>query len=161
VNSARLEGLVEKVRSLEDQGARDAALELVQAVVDLYGDGLGRMMELTAEADGGGALLDAFGKDPAISPILLLHGLHPQALESRVRRAVEHPSLAMRGVTIRVLSAIDGAVRIRLDGADRNFEERVREAILEAAPDAESIEVESSGAPAAAGFVPLEQLVAR
>lgn len=161
MNAPRLEALVERVRAIEDQGARDAALELVQAIVDLYGAGLSRMAELTAESEGAGVLLDAFAKDSAVSPILLLHGLHPQELESRVRRAVEHPALARRGVTVRVLSASDGVVRIRLDGADAAFEARLREAILEAAPDAAAIVIEFSPAPSANGFVPLEQLAVR
>ena len=160
MNTGRLEQLVEKVRSIEDEAARDAALQLVQAVMDLHGAGLDRMMDLIAASESQGLLFDEFAKDTAVSAILLLHNLHPLELETRVRRAVEHPSLALRGGEVRILSVKDGLVRARVSGGPA-FEARVRDAILEAAPDAGDIVIESAGLPVPAAFVPVEQLLAR
>jgi hypothetical protein len=153
VNAERLEDLVGQVRSLKDPAARDAALELVEAVMDLHRTGLERMIEIVDPA-----ALDEFAKDATVSGILLLHDLHPLDLEVRVRRAVEHPSLA--DGQARVLAVSDGLVRIRVAG-DAGFEARVRNAVLEAAPDAGEIIVESASPPARQAFVPLESLLAR
>ena len=56
MNADRLEDLVQKVRSLKDSDARDAALELVQAVMDLHAAGLDRMMEIVSTSEAGGPL---------------------------------------------------------------------------------------------------------
>ena len=44
---ARIEALLEEVESL-DPSCRDIAGELVQELVELYGDGLGRIVEVVA-----------------------------------------------------------------------------------------------------------------
>ncbi len=128
--------------------------------MDLHGAGLERIMDLIAGSESHGLLFDEFAKDTAVSAILLLHDLHPVELETRVRRAVEHPSLALRGGEVRILSVKEGLVRVRVAGGAA-FEALVRDAILEAAPDAGEIVIESSGPPPSAAFVPLEQLLAR
>jgi len=153
VNTARIEELVEQVRSLKDPAARDAALELVQAVMDLHRMALERMLEIAGDAP-----LQEFAKDSTVSGILLLHDLHPLDLEVRVRRAVEHPSLA--GGQARVMNVSEGRVRIRLAG-DASYETLVRNAVLEAAPDAEEIVLERAGPAVPPAFVPVETLMAR
>lgn len=158
MNAERVEELVKHVRSSEDAAARDAALELVQTVMDLHRAGLERMMQIVSSAEGSGWFLDEFAKDPAVSGILLLHDLHPLELEVRVRRAVEHPTLA--GGQARVMSVNEGKVRIRVAG-DARYEILVRKALEEAAPDAAEIHIERDGALAHPAFVPVESLMAR
>jgi hypothetical protein len=155
-----LEELVRRVRALEDIRARDTALELVQVVMDLHGAALERTLALIAQTEGGGAIIDQLAHDPAVSPLLLLHDLHPVDLETRVRRAVEQRSLARRGCSARVVSVADGQIRLRVEG-DAGFAEQVRAAIVEAAPDAGEVLIESEAAAAPPNFVPLEQLLAR
>jgi hypothetical protein len=165
VKPERLGGLVEKVRALQDPVARDSALELVQAVMDLHSEGLSRLMELTSEAEASGILLDQFGKDPVVSGILLLHDLHPVALETRVRRALEQPSLAVRGCAVHIVSISENLIRLRIEGHafDENagFGAHVRAAITEAAPDAGEVIIESDICDVGSGFVPPAQLMAR
>ena len=159
MTTERLASLVEKVRGLQDAEARDSALELVQAVMDLHEAGLDRMMEMVSSSETGAGLLDHFADDPAVSSILLLHDLHPLDLEARVRRAVALPSLRGRGASVELLSIREGAVHIRIEGGPA-FEAAVRDAITEAAPDASEIVVKTAGAPVSNGFVPLAQLLA-
>ena len=160
MNTERLEGLVQKVRSLPDSNARDAALELVQAVMELHATGLDRMMEIVAASENSGALLHSFSEDSGISAILLLHNLHPIDFETRVRRAVDQPSLRGRGARVDLVSIRDGVVHVRVEGGPA-FETAVRTAIIESAPDVTDIVVDAIGAHAANGFVPLTQLLAR
>lgn len=149
MNTERLESLVQKVRSLEDSDARYAALELVQAVMDLHGAGLDRIMEIVSSSE---AVLDQFAADPAISAILLLHDLHPVDFETRVRRALDRTRAEL-------ISIREGVVHIRLEGGPA-FEAAVRQALAEAAPDAVEIVVETTNAHASNAFVPLTQLMA-
>ena len=153
MNAERIEELVEQIRSLKDPAARDAALELVQAVMDLHREGLERMVEIA-----GDGVLQEFTKDTTVSGILLLHDLHPLDLEVRVRRAVEDPMLA--GGVARVMSVSAGRVRVRVSG-DASYETLARRVVLEAAPDAAEIVIERAGPHAAPAFVPVESLIAR
>lgn len=153
MNADRLESLVMKVRSLKDEVARDTALQLVQAVMDLHGTGLTRMMDLISESECGGALMNEFATDSPISAILLLHDLHPVDFETRVRRAV----IDLRGGSIRILSIEDGIVRLEVDGG-ATAGTQVRTAVLEAAPDAVEVIIETH---IDSTFVPIEQLMAR
>ncbi len=158
IDTPRLEELVREVRSLENQHARDVALELVQSVMGLHASAIERMMELIHESECGGALLHRFAEESTVSGILLLHDLHPIEFETRVRRALEQPSLAVRGASVQIVSIDGAAVKLNAAGGPE-FEARVRAAIMEAAPDAETIEIESAS-PIDAGFVPLDQLAA-
>ena len=85
--------LLEQVEALPDPDARDIATELVQALLDLYGEALARMMEHVPDAE-------ALADDELISHLLMLHGIHPVPLEARVRGALGRgpsvPGLARR-----------------------------------------------------------------
>jgi len=69
--------------------------ELVRILTDLYGDGLARTVELLGGGDP--IALKRLAGDELVSSLLLLHGLHPDGLEYRVRRAVETVGAALRG----------------------------------------------------------------
>ena len=63
--------------------------ELVSLVVELHGAGLERLLEI---ADESGALtdgvLDRIADDEQVSALLLLHGLHPDDVHTRIERAL-------------------------------------------------------------------------
>jgi hypothetical protein len=46
----RIEQLVTEIEALPDSKSRDMSVELVQLLMEFYGQGLARMMSLTAEA---------------------------------------------------------------------------------------------------------------
>lgn len=155
MNTERLDSLVQRVRAIADPAARDAALELVQAVMDLHASSLEQMMDILHESGAGAAAFDAFAADAQVSNMLLLHDLHPLDLEQRVRRALAQPAFR----TVEVLSVRDGAVRVRLEGGSA-LRGAVEQALAEAAPDADAITVEGGTANHSNGFVPLTQLLA-
>jgi hypothetical protein len=84
---ARVETLLEELDSLADSAAREKATELVAALLDVYGEGLSRIVAQVAERDDG-ALAEALAGDELVSHLLLLHGLHPVPLEASWTRCV-------------------------------------------------------------------------
>src|SRR5579863_5941939 len=73
-----------------DPDARATAKELVQLLMDLNAAGLERMLEIVSQTGMAGEdILHRFTRDPLASSVLLLYGLHPVDLETRVRRALD------------------------------------------------------------------------
>ena len=90
--------------------ARERAEELVRLVADLYGAGLERVLELMHER---GHLddetLDALADDDLVASLLLVHGLHPYDVTTRVERALEgvRPYLGSHGGDVELLEVTD------------------------------------------------------
>lgn len=133
--------------------ARERAEELVRLVADLYGAGLERVLEIIHDA---GHLdedaLAALAKDELVASLLLVHGLHPYDMATRVEQALEsvRPYLGTHGGDVELLDVNDdGVVRLRLlgscDGCPSSsvtLKLAVEGAIESAAPEVTSIEVE-------------------
>jgi Fe-S cluster biogenesis protein NfuA len=152
---ARVEGLLEDLDRVGEGPARDVATELVEALLDLYGEGLARIVERIAERDDG-TLAAELGRDELVSHLLLLHGLHPVPLEERVRGALGEvrPYLETHGGGVDLLSVDDdGVVRLQLQGSCSGcpssavtLKHAVEEAIHKAAPDvADIVSVDAEG----------------
>src|SRR5947209_19739146 len=87
--AARLETLIQEIAAFPDPQARATAEELVQALLGMYGEGLARLLEITAETEASGlALIDTFASDDLLSSLFLLHGLHPLDIETRIMQAL-------------------------------------------------------------------------
>jgi Fe-S cluster biogenesis protein NfuA/nitrite reductase/ring-hydroxylating ferredoxin subunit len=161
----RVEALLEEVEALADPLARDKATEALQAVLELYGEGLERIVSVVAERDDG-TLAEALAADELISHLLLLHDLHPVPLEERVRGALEsvRPYLASHGGNVELLGVEDGVARLRLEGScsgcpssTMTLKLAIEDAIRKAAPDIDDIEAEGAIDPAPApGLIQLE-----
>lgn len=160
----QVEGLVRKIESLPDAAARASALELVQALMDFHGAGLDRLMEIVAGAgEAGYAIFDDFARDDLVSSLLLLYGLHPVPLETRVMQALDkvRPYLDSHGGNVELLGITDEVVHLRLQGSCKScpsssmtLKLAIEEAILAAAPDVRAIEAEGVvQPPAPTGFV--------
>jgi hypothetical protein len=78
----RLEMLLEEIESFEDPEARARTAEMVQTLLELYGEGLGRIVESIGRL-GSEDLKDELLGDELITHLLLLHGLHPVDVETR------------------------------------------------------------------------------
>jgi hypothetical protein len=160
---SRIEELVHQVESLPQGAARTAAVELVRAVLDFHAGAVARMMEIACTA--AGPVVSAFAADELVASLLALHGLHPDTLETRVRRAVEklEQYFRARDAQLTMQSIEDGVVRLRYipgpagAGAARGI---IESAIYQAAPDADGIVIEGIPEQARPGFVPLSELLA-
>jgi len=153
----RIEELVTRVGEMRDPEARDLTIELLRAVMEFHAAGIGRMLELAA------ASRSAIAEDDLCSALLLLHGLHPDDMETRVRRALARIELRLgsRGVTLVLLRIEDGAVHLRYQGTSARSAAGVRETVEQhlysAAPEIEGIFIEGLVEPSD-GFVPIEEL---
>jgi Fe-S cluster biogenesis protein NfuA/nitrite reductase/ring-hydroxylating ferredoxin subunit len=148
---ARMEALLGEIEALEDPEARARAAEMTQVLLELYGEGLARVMDLVAEGEERERLFEAFAADELVSHLLLLHGLHPLDVETRVVRALEgvRPYLQSHGGNVELLGVEGGVARVRLQGScdgcpssAATLKLAIEEAVLEAAPDLEGIEAE-------------------
>ena len=103
-----------------------------------------------------------------MSSLLLLYGLHPDDLRTRVEHALEKNKSCLESHAARaelISISNDGAVRVRLhhkpnggcSSAANSLGSTLETVLQEAAPDATAIVVEETGA-GVAGFVPVGQL---
>lgn len=162
---ARIETLLGEVEAIADPGARGVALEAVQLLVRLYGEGLERMLGIAGRV-GGDEWADAVAADEVVSHLLLIHGLHPVGVADRVAAALDEvrPYLRSHGGDVVLLEIDDARVRLRLQGScsgcpssTATVRAVVEEAIRLRAPELERIEVEGVAEPVA-GFVPVAAL---
>ncbi|MBX6311309.1 MAG: NifU family protein [Isosphaeraceae bacterium] len=153
----RLDVLLREVEHVADPATQAQTREIVQAVLELHGAGLERLLgHLAAAGEPGAAVLDACGRDDVVGGLLLLHGLHPLGLEARVLQALEQvrPYLRSHGGNVELLGISDGAVRLRLLGSCHGcpssavtMKQTIEEAILARAPDVTAVEVEGAEDP--------------
>jgi hypothetical protein len=145
----RIEDLVRRLDRLPDPECRNTAHALMEAILELHGAGIERMMDIVFESgDQGKAAIRRFANDDLVASLLLLHDLHPDEMETRVQHAL--------GKTIggaELLGVFEGVVRVRLTGGGCGVRDSVEAAIRDAAPDAAGIVIEN--APASSDFVPL------
>ena len=148
---AKMETLLGEIEALKDPNARSKAAEVVQVLLELYGEGLARMMETIAEGEEGERAFEAFAEDELVSHLLLLHGLHPLDLETRVVKALEEvrPYLKSHGGNVEFLGVEGGVARLRMQGScsgcpssTMTLKLAIEEAIQKTAPDIEGIEAE-------------------
>lgn len=148
---ANLESLLEALEQVEDPAARERSTELVQALVELYGAGLERIVALLADREDSAELAEALSGDELVSHLLLLHDLHPVPLEERVRGALDEvrPYLESHGGDVELLSLENGVVRLRMEGScsgcpssTATLKLAIEDAIQKSAPDVAAIEAE-------------------
>jgi Fe-S cluster biogenesis protein NfuA len=167
----QLDDLLQQVESLPDADARNVALAAVQGLLELYGEGLARIVELA-----GPDRASAFAEDELVSHLLLLHGLHPVDVETRVRQALDEirSTLAAQHGEVELLGIEAGTVRLRLHGSTggcggsaEGLERTIEQVLQAAAPDIERIDIEHAAADMEhaaatprASFVALDGLVA-
>ncbi len=166
----RIEVLVGEIERFPDPDVRANVQELVQALMDLHGAGLERMLEVIwGKGEAGQVIIDDLGRDDLVGGLLLLHGLHPLDLETRVQQALDkvRPYLASHGGNVELIAVNEGVVRLRLQGSCNGcassavtLKLAIEESLQEYAPDIVELKVEGVVPPPAppAGFIPLTQI---
>ncbi|HEY7266135.1 MAG TPA: NifU family protein [Solirubrobacterales bacterium] len=149
----RVEELTEQVERLPDPAARRTAEELMSAVIDMYGLGLSRIVEILDEDEDGAEVKRRLIDDGVIASLLLIHDLYPVPIEDRVSEALDNvrPYMESHGGDVELVSLIDGIARIRLEGScdgcpasASTLELAIKTALDETAPDLLGIEVEGT-----------------
>ena len=135
---ARVQELTGRLEDLDDPACRSLAEELTSAVVQMYGAGLERIVEL---ADAG--TRDEMSKDSLVAGLLMIHDLYPVPIEERVAQALDtvRPYMESHGGNVELLGIEDGIAKLRLEGSCKScrassstLELAVRQALEEAAP---------------------------
>jgi len=147
----QIEELVLKLETGPDAEVRATARELVQALMEFHGTGLERILGILRQRGDVEATMDQFARDELVRSLLLLYGLHPVDLETRVREALDktRPYLRSHGGNVELVGIEpDGAVRLRMQGSCHGcpssavtLKLAIEQAIRDAAPDVTSIVV--------------------
>jgi Fe-S cluster biogenesis protein NfuA len=150
----RLDRLLQDIERFADPAAGAQVHETIQAVLEMHGSALERLLEHVHEAgDAGASLMQTFAGDDVVSGLLLLHGLHPLGVEDRVQQALEsvRPYLRSHGGNVELLELRDGVARLRLNGSCHScpssavtMQQTVEEAIYAQAPEVTSVEVDQA-----------------
>ena len=166
----RIGGLVQEIESIADPAVRAATKDLVQSLMDLHGAALDKALEIVAEAgEPGMSIIDRLGRDSLVSSLLILYGLHPQDLETRVVRAVDRvrSQLRKQGCEVELLGVNAGAIRLRVETGShtcgstlKTVQAALEGAMYDAAPDFVSLVIEGLDETQASGFVALDTLMA-
>ncbi len=148
----RIEELIGRLDSLPDPASREPARALLEVVLDLHALALARMASTIAASADGPWLLQRLAEDEPVRAVLLLHGLHPETVEERVQKAVENlrPRFAARGLGVKLVLGSASLARVRVrwisDGPTRHdaamLRQEIETAIIEAAPDLETLQIE-------------------
>ena len=94
----------------------------------------------------------------------MLYGLHPVALEDRVKQAIEkmRPQLTKQGGGVELIGVLENAVRVKIHSsghgcgsAPDKLQATVEQAILEAAPDVLEI---IADVPEKSAFIPITMI---
>jgi Fe-S cluster biogenesis protein NfuA len=145
---SRIEELLGRIRSAGDPATAETAEEVVRLVVELYGAGLERTVELA-----GPEVLERLVGDELVASLLVLHGLHPKDTETRVVEALDQvrPYLGSHAGGVELVGVDpEGVVHLRLEGScdgcpssTMTVKLAIERAIEEAAPEVTGVEVEN------------------
>jgi Fe-S cluster biogenesis protein NfuA len=139
--------------------------------MEFHGAGLERWLDIIRESgDPGRAIIDRLGRDELVRSLLLLYGLHPVDLRTRVEQALEgmRSSVQSNGASAELISISDeGAVTVHFQAKSSgcgstgsSLKASLLAALHEAAPDASSIHINDvSASSLGIAFVPLANLL--
>ena len=150
--ASSLQALIDETQKLPDLKARALLEKCLESVLAFYGDGLARILGIIADSGPSGqGLLNLLASDPGVKGLLLIHGLHPIDLSTRLQAALDkvRPYLESHGGNVELLGLADGFARLRLRGACKTcpsssltLELAVRKALEEDCPDLLGFNVE-------------------
>ncbi|GER91112.1 hypothetical protein KDW_52740 [Dictyobacter vulcani] len=145
----RIDVLIQQVATLADPQARTMAQELVQCTMAMYGDCLARMLEVIGQSElAGTEIIAALGADELVGPLLLLHGLHPVDMQTRIQRALEEqrPYLQKHGGDVELVRIEEGIGYFTFKGScqgcaasSSKLLRSIEEAIYQVAPELDEI----------------------
>ena len=145
--SERIDTLLDELGNGAQPAVLERVQELVQCVMALYGEGLGRILGSVDDRT-----VRRLADDEVVGNLLVLHDLHPDDVDTRVQQALERvrPYLGSHAGGVS-LSGVDerGVVHLQLEGScdgcpssALTVKSAIEDAILVAAPDVVAVEAE-------------------
>ena len=149
----RIEVLLGELRSQASPEVGVKVEEVVGLLVELYGAGLERILEVVNEdAEAAAPLLKRFTDDKFIESLLVLHGIHPVDVDTRIEAALDQarPYLGSHAGGVEYLGVDDdGVAHLKLEGSCHGCPSStvtvkltLEQAIAEAAPEVIRVQVE-------------------
>ena len=152
----RVEALLTELRAAPDPVVAERAEELVRLLMELYGAGLERVMEVVSEV-GDATLVDCIAADQLLASLLVLHGLHPVSVETRIVEALDKAQ-KYSGPIHYLGIGDDGVARLELESpllgcpsTAMTVKEAVEKAVMDAAPELGGVELNGVFEPPAPG----------
>jgi Fe-S cluster biogenesis protein NfuA len=146
----RVEKILAELGAAEP-GVAEQAEELVRLLVELYGAGFERVLQIAGEADP--VLVQRLSDDQLVSSLLVLHGIHPVPVEERVERSLAsvRRGLGLNAGGLSLLGIDDeGVLHVRFEGSCSGCGSSlgaataaVEEAIEQWAPELTGVQVEA------------------
>ena len=148
----RVEQLLNELRGGADPALTERVEELVRLLMELYGAGLERVMELvTAGPDP--TLVDRIADDRLLASLLVLHGLHPVPVETRILAALDKAQKYAGPVKYLGIDD-DGVAHLELEKAPQGcpstamtVKEAIEKAVTDAAPELGGVDLQGVFAP--------------
>lgn len=163
----KIQELIARIDALAHPEAGALLQECMQAVLAFYGEGLARVLEVVkGAAPDGEKICDALARDNVVRGFLLIHGLHPLSLETRLRGALDkvRPYLKSHGGDVALVRLQNDVALLRLVGHCEScpssavtLELALKQAIEEACPDLLGFDVEGVDAPAPNRIAPAQE----
>ena len=149
----RIEVLLGELRSASAPLVTEKVEEVVGLLVELYGAGLERILEIVNEdPPTAGPLLHRFVEDKFVESLLVLHGLHPIDVDTRIQGALEkvRPYLGSHAGGVEYLGVDEqGIAHLKLEGSCNGCPSStvtvkltIEQAIIEVAPEVVRVQVE-------------------
>jgi hypothetical protein len=156
--------LLAEIEGLGDDRALEKVRALVGGVLRMHGAAIAPLVEALRARGGSEAVVEA-ARAPAVSSVLLLHGLHPVEPLARARVALDALAPTLRAVdaSVSVDEEPDGGLRVRVQGGARGAPSAVfavEAALSEATPDATWV-VEAVPAPIVDVLLPASRLTSK
>ena len=149
--SERIDELLDELAQSAVPAVMERVEELLRDVMSMYGAGLDRALEIARDA-GGDALVRQVADDEVIGNLLVLHGLHPVDVQTRVQAALDQvrPYLGSHAGGVELLGVdAEGVAHLKLEGScdgcassALTVQSAIEDAILVAAPDVVAVEAE-------------------
>ncbi len=148
---SRIEVLIAALDGIDDTDCRSISRDLMDAILSLHGIALAKAIAICQSGDISGFLMRKLLDDEYFAAVTLLHGLHPEDAEVRLRRKVSElrAHLGVRGVRVDLIGVDRTTARVRVSISGEQTHEiyagliaEVERALTEAAPDIDRIIVE-------------------
>jgi Fe-S cluster biogenesis protein NfuA len=160
---------IQELDEIADPVIRTKVNVLMQSLMELHSTGFEKTLDIIFESgDSGQPIIDRLGRDPLVGSLLVLYGLHPEDIETRIEKAIERvrPQLRKQGSEIALLASQAGMVRLRVQieghacgSTATTIKGLLEDAVYEAAPDIGSLEIEGLESKPATGFIALDALM--
>jgi Fe-S cluster biogenesis protein NfuA len=137
---------IEQLLGEFDGADAELAEDLVHTLLEFYGAGLARIVELVDRP-----LLDRLAEDDHVRGLLVLHDLHPRSTHERVTEALDkvRPYLGSHAGDVEFVGIDDGVLRLRLQGtcdgcpsSTVTAKYAIERVVREAAPEISDVVVE-------------------